>query len=73
MPAVQKISRGRKGPVEAVESCETSAAVRMGGKSVAEITFGAVEPRQGPENFKALRQQFMEDVVEDNIAESSRQ
>lgn len=37
-------------------------------RSVAEMTFGAVTPRQRPEDFKALRRQF-----EDETAEEARQ
>lgn len=33
-------------------------------RSVAEMTFGAVRPRQRPEDFEELRQLFEEDVAE---------
>lgn len=32
-------------------------------RSVADLTFGAVPARRRPEDFKKLRQQFMEDVA----------
>jgi antitoxin PrlF len=39
-------------------------------RSVAEATFGAVKPRQRPENWQELRRQFEEEAAED---EPSRQ
>ena len=39
-------------------------------RSVAELTFGAVAPRQRPENFKRLRRQFEEGVAEAVTAET---
>jgi len=39
--------------------------------SVAEATFGAVTPRQRPEDFQALRRQFEEGVAEDVITETA--
>jgi AbrB family looped-hinge helix DNA binding protein len=38
-------------------------------RSVAELTFGAVKPRQQPEDFEALRQQFEEGSAQEAMAE----
>lgn len=39
-------------------------------RSVAELTFGAVAPRQRPEDFKELRQLFEEGVAMEVVAET---
>jgi hypothetical protein len=39
-------------------------------RSVAEMTFGSVTPRQRPEDFEELRQMFEEGVVEEVMGET---
>lgn len=50
---------------------EEKEAVLRPASSVAQRTFGAVAPRQRPEDFKALRQAFMEEQAEEVMKESS--
>ena len=41
-------------------------------RSVADLTFGAVSPRKRPEDFKELREAFVEGLAEEAIYEASR-